>query len=167
MKSRVSRPSRFCEGWDVNCSPIETPVFRGRRRGQVPSGGKTKLREQVLDAECPSLKSQPTMKSRVPHPSRFCEGWDVNCPPIGKRRFSDTASGQVPFGGADEAQRIGVGRGGGLEVETYTLERPIPYEGGRTDQQNAHKNALLTTLRPHLCVQKIMSAQVELSENPS
>ncbi len=22
---------------------------------------------------------QPTTKARVPHPSRFCEGWDVNC----------------------------------------------------------------------------------------
>ena len=23
---------------------------------------------------------QPAPKARVPHPSSFCEGWDVNCP---------------------------------------------------------------------------------------
>src|SRR5260370_1048589 len=27
---------------------------------------------------CPPFPSKPATKARVPHPSRFCEGWDVH-----------------------------------------------------------------------------------------
>jgi hypothetical protein len=45
----------------------ETPSAAGKRKTNAPEVART-----------PPLKSQPPTKVRVPHPSRFCEGWDVS-----------------------------------------------------------------------------------------